>query len=421
MFLRWYRCAVIGMVALAASAVALSLLSSPERELPKDIFSYRASVEEGRYLANAGNCAACHTTETGQPYAGGVEFPTPFGMLYSTNITTDKETGIGSWSFEEFYTAMKQGVRPDGSHLYPAFPYTNFTRMTDEDIASLYLYLQTVEPVNAPPEVNALNFPYNQRFLLSAWKALFHTAETYVADPTRSAEWNRGAYLVEGPGHCGACHTPRNALGAERASQALTGGDYQDKVKFGYYREWSGVNLTPHPVGLATWGIDDIVDYLKDGVSGNAVVHGPMIDVVMNSTRHLTDADLRAMATYLKGIPANAQKPGPMPGKETMRAGEVIYTVHCGSCHLPTGKGDAGLGVPLAGNPTVQATNASSLINVILYGPHLPERLVVDRSGMKMFGKRLSDKDIANVASYVRSSFGNRAGRVTPEQVNRQR
>lgn len=410
-----------GMLALLGAALAYAFLPSPTRMSPGMPADYASSVEKGRYLALAGNCATCHTAEGGEPYAGGVAFHTPFGLLYSTNITSDGATGIGNWSFGDFYRSMKEGIRPDGSHLYPAFPYTDFSRLTNEDIASLYLFFQEVEPVRNPAPENDLTFPFNRRALLSVWKTLFHDPSTFEPDPRQSPQWNRGAYLVEGAGHCGACHTPRNALGAERASLALTGGSYMDKVLFGYHRPWSGVNLTPHEAGLAGWEEDDIVDYLREGVSRNAVVHGPMREVVMNSTRHLSEEDLRAMAVYLKGIPARAQPPGPEPGPETLAAGEVVYTVHCGSCHLPSGEGDAGLGVSLVESPIVTAPDPSSLINVILYGPHLPPRLVVDRSKMKMFGKRLSDEDIASVASYVRTEFGNDAGAVKPEQVNAQR
>lgn len=408
------------VVLLGGGALAWGLVATGYPE-PRELSSYQASAEAGAYLAKAGNCATCHTTENGAPYAGGLEFITPFGVLYSTNITPEPETGIGNWSFRDFYQSMKRGVRPDGSHLYPAFPYTDFARMTDEDIASLYLYLQTVTPVKQSAPVNELKFPFSQRQLLSGWKLLFHRAQTFVPDTEQSEAWNRGAYLVEGPGHCGACHTPRNFLGAEQESLAFTGGIYMDKVKFGYHRQWSGVNLTSHSTGLASWSHEDLMQYLKEGVSGNAIVHGPMQEVVMNSTRHLSDEDIAAMATYLKSLPANAQRAAPAPAAETLAAGELVYTVHCGSCHLPGGTGDAGLGVTLAGSPLVQAPDPSSLINVILYGPHLPPKLSVDRSRMGMFGKKMSDKDIASVATYVRASFGNSAGAVTPEQVTRQR
>ena len=413
---------VFGVIVVAVGCLlSFTLLSLPERAEPSTPQSYGGTVEEGRYLARAGNCAACHTAEGGEPYAGGVPFVTPFGVLYSTNITSDAATGIGNWSFADFYNSMKHGVRPDGAHLYPAFPYTDFAHLTDKDLASLYLFMQTVEPVEAPALENDLDFPFDNRALLTGWKAVFHNAETFEPRDDKTDQWNRGAYLVEGPGHCGACHTPRNVLGAEKPALAFTGGVYQDKVRFGYHRQWSGVNLTSHQMGLASWSEQDIFDYLKGGISDKAVVHGPMKEVVLGSTSHLTDEDIRAMAVYLKDLPAKAQPPGPTPDAEQLAAGEIVYTVHCGSCHLPGGDGDQGLGVPLVDNPIVQAPDPSSLINVILYGPHMPRQLVVDRSNMKMFGKRLSDEDIANAATYVRTEFGNGAGAVTPEEVNRQR
>lgn len=419
---RWYAIAAVAVILSGATFFSTRLFSL-DRQHSEVIGHYpAASVARGRYLATAGNCASCHTKPGGKPFAGGLAFRTPFGVLYSTNITTDKRTGIGGWSFTDFYGAMKYGVRPDGTSLYPAFPYTNFARMTDEDIASLYLFMRTIEPVHAPATPDQLRFPYNLRPLLVVWKALFHDPATYTPDPDRSRAWNRGAYLVEGPGHCGACHTPRNLLGAERENLALTGGVYQDKVMFGNYRRWSAVNLTPAPSGLAAWSESDIVTYLKHGVNKRSVVNGPMRDVVMNSTRHLTDRDLEAIATYLKGIPANSQATGPAPGAKSRVDGAIVYTVFCGSCHLPTGHGDKILGVSLAKNAIVQASDPSSLINVILYGPLLPRHpFSVDRTRMKMLGKRLSDQDIADVASYVRSSFGNNAGRVSPAQVKAHR
>ena len=418
---RGIRYTAFGLLVLLGCAVFLALFLLPEREPPAPLHSYEASVEKGQYLDKAGNCMTCHTTEEGEPYAGGREFQTPFGTLYSTNITMDEETGIGAWSFEDFYNSMKYGVRPDGTHLYPAFPYTDFAKMKDEDIASLYLYMQTIEPVEAPARENALEFPFNQRQLLAGWKALYHDSQTFTPDPAKSAKWNRGAYLVEGPGHCGGCHSPRNLFGAEKKAMAFTGGVFRDQVKFGYHRQWTGVNLTPHPAGLESWEAEDIVAYLRDGMTDHSIVHGPMKEVVMNSTRYLTDEDLEAIAVYLQDLTPAARKSGSRPTEETLAEGEIVYTVHCGSCHLPSGQGAEGLGVPLTGSATVQAADPSTMINVILYGPHLPANLVIDRSQMKMFGKRLSDEDIASAATYVRTRFGNDAGAVTPEQVNAQR
>ncbi len=414
-------CALIASLPVIATAVFLSL-SGGDTKTPAPLSQQEGSVEQGIYLARAGNCMSCHTQAEGEALAGGVEFHTPFGVLYSTNITPEKSTGIGDWTFEDFYRSMKEGVRPDGSHLYPAFPYTDFAKLSDSEIASLFLYLETVEPVVATTPDNQLEFPYNLRPLLRVWKRFFHEPAEFQPDPTQSKVWNRGAFLVEGPGHCGACHTPRTRLGAEQQDLALTGGTHMAETKMSWYRLWSAPNLTSDPTGLATWSEDELVAYLKSGISEQAIVHGPMGDVVMNSTRHLSDPDLRAMSVYLKSLPANAQTQNAPPTAETMAAGEIVYTVHCGSCHLPDGTGSAGLGVPLGGNALVQASNPASLINVILYGPHLPPRpFSVDRSNMKMFGKRLSNEDIAQVASYVRASFGNQAGAVTAEQVKAQR
>lgn len=411
--------ALLGAVAVGFAAY----LFWPQPQMPpQELAAVQASIDQGRYLAVVGNCATCHTTKDGAAYAGGVKFLTEFGELYSTNITPDVETGIGSWSLDDFYRAMKHGVRPDGAHLYPAFPYPSFAKMTDSDVASLFLYMKTIAPVKAAAKDNDLSFPYNIRFGMRAWNKLFHEPTTFAPDPKQSAEWNRGAYLTQAVAHCGACHTPRNFLGAERNDLAFTGGVMFDEVKPGKYREWSAVNLTPHPTGLGHWTDADIASYLQKGESERAIVHGPMIEVVLNSTRHFAAADVRAIATYLRGIPAAAPPSGDTPTSEQLASGKISYTVHCGSCHLPTGLGDEGLGVTLAGNSIVQAADPSSLINVILYGPRLPPPpFVSERTRMKPFGKRLSDEDIANLATYVRANFGNQAGAVTPAQVNRQR
>ena len=353
-------------------------------------------------------------------FAGGVLFRTPFGDIYSNNITSDRITGIGSWSFADFYQAMKRGIRPDGTHLYPVFPYTSFSELTDSDIASIFLYIKTIQPVDARDKANKLKFPYNMRFALRAWNRLFFVPATFVSKAGHSDEWNRGAYLVQGLGHCGACHTPRNFLGAERGSLTLSGGVLFDQVRRGKFRQWSAVNLTS--AGLATWTIQDIVDYLKRGQNAHAIVQGPMIAVVMNSTRYLLDADARAIAVYIKSLPAKNQPERQIPSHEELEAGSVTYTVYCGTCHLPTGLGDQTLGVALDGDPIIKAAEPSSLINVILYGPHLPPPpFVVDRTRMKSFGKRLSSTEVADLATYLRARFGNNAGIVGAPSVEEQR
>jgi len=381
-------------------------------------------VERGHYLALAGNCATCHTVAGGETLAGGLPFKTPFGTLYSTNITPDAETGIGNWTEEQFADAMRKGVRPDGQHLYPAFPYTAFTKLTDEDVAALYAYLKTVPAVSAPAPANELSFPANQRWAMGIWKMMFFTEGRYAANSSKSEEWNRGAYLVDGLGHCSSCHSPRNFLGAEKTDAALTGGEYTDKVLTGELRAWSAPNLTSAPNGLGSWPLEDLTAYLHTGRNSFAETYGPMNEVIMNSTRHLTEADVRAMATYLKDVPANAGSLGSPPSEDVKLAGSNLYDVHCGTCHLPTGLGSDGEdgGARLAGNPVVQASNPASLINVILYGPQLPDPPLPKRwKAMEGFGDKLTDDEVAALASFLRSNWDNQGGAVTAEQVAKQR
>ena len=378
-------------------------------------------TRRGEYLATAANCTSCHSEPGAAPFAGGVKFTTQFGTIYSTNITPDRETGIGRWTEEQFRRAMREGIRPNGEHLYPAFPYTAFTKLTDSDVSAIFAYLKTLPATRARAPKNQLSFPFNQRWLLGAWKRLFFEDNRFATDAGRSAEWQRGAYLVEALGHCGACHTPRNFLGAERASAALTGGTYLDTIAGGRIRPWSAVNLTPAPSGLGSWSVDEIKAYLKTGSNAYATSFGPMNDVIMNSTRHLSDADLRAVAIYLKGLSPKEQDTGPKADNDVLGEGEALYDTHCATCHLPTGKGSIETGPALAGNPVVQAADAASLINVILSGPELPNPPPVQRTRMEPYEGSLSDAEIAALASFLRSTWGHRSGAVSADQVAAQR
>ena len=399
----------------AAAAPAAEAPAPAEPELPPE-------AAKGRYLATVGNCHTCHTVEGGKPFTGGVSFPTDFGTIYSTNITQDAETGIGKWSLDDFKKAMRTGVRPDGVHLYPAFPYTSFTLTTDEDLAALYAYMKTLAPVSAPAKANEMKFPFNQRSLMSFWNKLFLKEGAYQAQANQSAEFNRGAYLVEGLGHCSSCHSPRNFLGAERTDVALAGGVYKDKNRKGNYVPWSAVNLTSANVGLAAWSADDLHAYLKNGVSKRATTYGPMNDVIMNSTSKLTEDDLKAVVTYIKALPPKTIGSGSAASKQTMNAGETVYTVHCGTCHLPTGLGADGLGTPLVGSAVINTPDPATLITTILYGPQLPPPpFVSGRRMMLPLADELSDEEVAQVSSYVRATWGNSAGGVTAEQVAKQR
>lgn len=412
---------------LTIGVAALSIADSSQADSPAASSGDQAEslVERGRYLARAGNCVSCHTAAGGKAFAGGLAFETPFGKLYSTNITPDPDTGIGKWTEEQFTRAVREGVRPDGAHLYPAFPYTAYTKMSDEDVSALFAYLKVIKPVNAKTPENEMSFPANQRWALGVWKTLYFDEGRFEADASQSEEWNRGAYLVEGLGHCSACHSPRNFMGAEKASMAMTGGEYNDKVATGEIRQWSAPNLTSAPNGLGPWPVEEVAAYLKTGRNAYSETHGPMNEVIMNSTRHLSDADTKAMAVYLKGLPANVGDVGKPASAQVLKDGENLYNLHCGTCHQPNGEGalSEDAGAKLVGNPVVQASNPASLINVILYGPHLAKL-----SGPKRwkdmpnnFGEKLADDEIAAIASYMRNAWGNVGGAVSDEQVTKQR
>ncbi len=381
-------------------------------------------IERGKYLLTAGNCASCHTVDGGEFMAGGLKFDTPFGGIYSTNITPDPDTGIGSWTAEQFLTSMREGVRPNGQHLYPVFPYTAYTKMTDEDILAIFSYLQSITAVRQRTPENELSFPFNQRSLLFMWKALFFDEGPLEPDATQTDEWNRGAYLVEALAHCSVCHTPRNFMGAEKSSLRMTGGTYNDKVPTGDVRPWAAPNLTSAQSGLGLWPVEEIAAYLQNGQNRFVTTFGPMNEVILNSTRYLDRADVNAMAVYLNSLEANEQKGGPAPSAEVMRQGETLYNVHCGTCHLPTGLGGDDSGPQLAnGSLVVRASNPASLINVILYGPELPDPpLPTERwKPMEPFGDLLSDEELAALATFVRNSWGNSAGAVNADQVKEHR
>ena len=404
------------------------LLSSPDTSLSADIGDRWESadrselVARGEYLATAGNCGSCHTVPGGAFMAGGLAFETPFGTIYSTNITPDGATGIGRWSVEDFLRSMRYGVRPGGEHLYPAFPYTNFTRAADEDLLALYAYLLSLEAAEQAPTPNALPFPFNIRALMAAWKRLFFDAGPYEDDPDQSAEWNRGAYLVEALAHCGACHTPRNSLGAERRDQWMGGGSYTDRVPGGHYRRWSTPNLTPSTRGLGLWTREELVSYLRTGRNAFLDTFGPMNEVIINSTSRLAPEDVQSIALYLESLPALDEAPGGAVPENVMGRGRTIYNLHCGTCHLPTGLGDPEMAPRLdSGSLVVQQDDPASMINAILYGPELAELAPRWRNPMEEFQYLLDDEEVAAVASFIRNSWGNRAGQVAAEQVAAQR
>lgn len=413
--------------ALPMSALRAQSAASPPAAAPAaDAAPVDSSpVARGKYLASLGNCTSCHTREGGAPFAGGVAFKTDFGTLYSSNITSDSKAGIGSWTEAQFVRAMREGIDDEGEHLYPAFPYPEFSKVSDADLAALFAYLKTLAPASDAAPPNELRFPYSQRSLLSIWNALYFKPAPFQPNPSQSVEWNRGAYIVQGLGHCGACHTPRNFLGAEKPEAALAGGAYLDKVAGGDIRPWSAVNLTSAASGLKGWSVGDIESYLRTGHGSRTGSFGPMNEVIVNSTSQWTDADLHAVAVYLKALPPDETSTNQSLDDKDRSAGETVYTINCGTCHLPTGLGStpgSELGPPLVGSAVVQAADPATLINVILYGAEVVSPAPTQGwKNMKAFGTILEDADVAALANYLRSSWGNHGGPVTAADVAKQR
>jgi mono/diheme cytochrome c family protein len=380
-------------------------------------------VARGKYLAQAGDCMACHTVRGGQPFAGGRAIQTPFGAIYASNITPDNETGIGSWSADDFWRALHHGKSKDGTLLYPAFPYTNFTKVTRADADAMYAYFRTVPAVRAESKEPELRFPFNHRILLAGWRALYFRPGTYQPEPARSAEWNRGAYLVQGLGHCAACHTARNILGATTSKGDLSGAMIP-------MLNWYAPPLNSETeAGLGEWELKHLTDLLKTGVSPRGVVSGPMAEVVWHSLQHLSDEDVHSMATYLKSLPQSAT-----PSHETtpaqrgpendriLQAGAALYEKHCVECHKANGEGAPPHYPSLAGNRGIALDQVVNPIRLTLYGGYPPSTEGNPHPyGMPPFSAILDDQEIAAVVSYIRNSWGNRGSMVSGDQVNRYR
>jgi mono/diheme cytochrome c family protein len=370
-----------------------------------------ALLKRGRDLASLGNCNDCHTVRGGKAFAGGLPVPTPFGTIYSSNITPDAETGIGRWSEAAFRRAMRSGVNRDGQHLYPTFPYDHFTNVTDEDDQALYAYLMTREAVHAPARENQLSFPLDQRFVVAGWKLLFLRRGTYQPDPAKSAEWNRGAYLVEGLAHCGACHTPRNALGAERASASFAGGDVDN---------WHAYAINAQSPAPVPWDVDALTAYLRDGWHpDHGVARGPMAEVVSNLSS-VPNSDIHAIATYMAGVfgqptpnqknqgeaaLAQAKSPAPVTlPSDVNAAGALIYTAACATCH-ETGRSLPYGGVNLALSTALSSPDPRNAVNIILSGvrPVEGERSPI----MPGFADSMNDDQISALLRFLRARFSN--------------
>jgi mono/diheme cytochrome c family protein len=376
-------------------------------------------IAKGKYLAQAGDCVACHTSPGGKLFAGGRAMPTPFGTLFTSNITPDTETGIGKWTADQFYSMMHIGRMPDGGLLYPAMPFASYTKVTQQDSDAIFAFLRSVPAVNQKNRPHDLSFPYSNRSLIIGWRTLFFTEGEYKPDPTKSEEWNRGAYLVQGLGHCSMCHTAINALGGSSESRAFEGGLIP-------MQNWYAPSLTSNKEGgLGDWSIEDISDLLRTGVSKRGAVYGPMAEVTYNSLQYLTEADTRAMAVYLKSL-ADRSAPDRSPPSTTaaessllLRLGQTIYADKCASCHGTEGEGKPPHYPPLAGNQSIEMASAVNPIRMVLNGGYPPGSAANPMPhGMPPFAQSLSDDEVAAVVTYIRVSWGNRGAAVSAKEAN---
>jgi mono/diheme cytochrome c family protein len=366
---------------------------------PKSVEAQPSQVLRGEYLARAGDCVSCHTASGGQALAGGGRLNTPFGYMLTPNITPDAATGIGLWSSNDFYRALHAGVNRAGQDMYPTMPYDFYTRVTREDSDAIYAYLRTLKPVSSLIDVNHLHFPFDERWTMAGWRELYFTEEAFRPRPNKSSAWNRGAYLVEGLGHCSACHSPRNLLGAIEKSRQFAGAVIDG---------WFALDLSEDiTTGLGSWSIDDIATYLKTGaLNGKTTAIGPMAEVVHNSLQYLTDTDLRAVAEYLKAIPADSPlRTGRHRPDATRVQGANLYIDHCVDCHQSMGRGIPGVFPPLAGNGVVLASDPADILKIIVLGVPPQSGLIA----MPSFAGSMSDQQIASLANYVRTSWGNTA------------
>ncbi len=436
----WFTWAVLGVLLggfillIAIELIATKPINTGATGLKQPLDT--VLLERGAYLAKLGNCAACHTDRGGAAYAGGKAIHTPFGAVFASNITPDVQHGIGGWSAEAFYRALNQGVNTQGRLLTPAFPFTNYTHISRADSDALHAYfLHAVQPVPTPSKVHELPFPLNTQLALAVWRVLFFKSDTpelianYSIDTGASAiispqnyEIERGQYLVQGLGHCSACHAQRNALGAAQNDGLLSGALMP-------LQDWYAPSLhAPGEAGVQHWPRENVVALLKNGVTTNASALGPMAEVVAKSTQYWSDADLNAAAAYLQSLPVRAprNKAVARVAAPLLQRGEQLYTQHCATCHGDQGQGlqvEAQVALPaLAGNRAVTMASSANLVRILLAGGYAPSTPGNPRPyGMPPFVHVLSDEDIAAVTTYIRTSWGNTASAVSATEVVTQR
>jgi mono/diheme cytochrome c family protein len=412
-----------------AVVVLLLCASTPSQAQQTQTATNATPANNGEYLARAGDCVACHSAKGGKAFAGGLKMGTPMGAIYSTNITPDPDTGIGNYSLEDFDRAVRSGVAKDGHHLYPAMPYPSYAKISDNDLKDLYtFFMKDVPAVKQPNKQNEIPWYLSPRWPLALWSLVFAPKTGFTPDSGHDAVWNRGAYLIEGLEHCGACHTPRGIAIQEKALDTSSSAYLQGAE----LDAWSAPNLRSDQLtGLGAWSVEDIEAFLKSGHSNRGVAFGSMLDVVNNSTPYLTDDDVHAMAAFLKSLPATTDQPAYAYNDATAKSlqsgavqnpGASAYLGACSACHGADGKGQPPFMPPLAGNPAVLDANASSLINLVLNGAEpLVVKGVPDAYRMPQFRVQLTDAQIADVLSFVRGAWGNSAQAVSTDQVKKLR
>ncbi|MDP3654238.1 MAG: cytochrome c [Rhodoferax sp.] len=415
---KWPRVLVLvalTVAALGGAVLALNLRDEPDMaQAVADPAPTALQIQRGAYLARAGNCQSCHTQAGGAAYAGGRGIDTPFGVVYAGNLTPAPQTGLGTWNATHFWRALHNGRSKDGHLLYPAFPYPQFTRVTRDDSDALFAYLRSLAPVERPATPHALRFPFSTQAALAVWRALFFTPERDPTQPEKSDAWNRGRYLVQGLGHCAACHSPRNALGGTSATALFSGGAMPAQ-------KWYAPSLlSRQEASVAEWADSEVVDLLQAGVSRSGNVSGPMAEVVFGSTQYLSEDDLGAMASYLKDLPpVRARAEAVLPANtQVVQRGAKMYEHHCANCHGDQGQGVTGIYPALAGNRAVTLPTSANLVRVLVGGGFAPVTARNPRPyGMPPFGQALGNRELADVLTFIRQAWGNQASEVSELEV----
>jgi len=401
----------LGLIAATLCVGAFALQSSSHSQTSAPPSPNAAMIAKGRYLAALGDCASCHTREGGPALAGGFALNTPFGTIYSANITQDKTTGIGSWSQTDFERTMNEGQDNHKRNLYPAMPYPSYTHVTKGDVDAIFAYLKMVKPVHYTPPPNRLQFPLTIRPLLFFWNWLYLRHGPIAVPARASPQWVRGAYIVQGLGHCGACHTPKTIFQGDKYDDALQG-DVLDN--------WFASDLTGDPrAGLASWSAADIVEFLKTGRNARSSASGSMSPVIVHSMSKMSDTDLKAIAVYLKSVPEAKSETQPQhPAAALMAQGRAVYVDECSACHKMDGAGVARFFPPLRGNANVQQTDPTTLLHYILTGTQTATTSARPTPfSMPTYAWKLNDDELAALATYIRNSWGNAAATVSADQV----